>query len=114
MLEHIADTNFCHLRKFAGGFLERGDVCKLANCDARHFAAFPETKRGKTLVRDRVTSRSLEITQHFRIAARSTTDLRLAQPQKDVRVMGEAGPANAGDRQKVKQGGLAQRKLFDN
>ena len=39
--------------------------------------------------------------------------MRLAKPQKTVRVVFEAGRANTGDGKKMKQGGLAQRKLFD-
>src|SRR4029453_11805415 len=113
MFEHVADANFRHLRKLAGGFLERCDVCKLAKSDARHLTSLPKTKSRKTQVCERVASRSLQIAQHFRIAARCTTDLRLAKPQKAVRVVREAGRANTGNSKKMKQGCLAQRKLFD-
>src|SRR5882762_3095457 len=113
MFEHIADTNFRHLRKLTGGFLQRRHVCKLAYGDARHLTALPKTKGRKTLICDRVASRSLQVAQHLRIAARRTADLRLAKPQKAVRIVCEAHRANTGDSKKVKQGSLAQRKLFD-
>src|SRR5215510_2757577 len=113
MFEHLADANFRHLRKLTGGFLQRGDVCEFSKCDTRHLAALPKTKSRKVLVCDRVASRSLQIAEHFRIAARRATDLRLAKPQKTVWVMREAGCAYARNSEKMKQGCLTQRKLFD-
>src|SRR4030095_14388153 len=113
MFEHIADTNFRHLRKLAGGFLQRRHVSELEKGNARHLAALPKTKIGKTLVCDRVASRSLQVAQHLPIATGRTADLRLAKPQKDVRFVRKAGGANAGNSQKVKQGSFAQRKLFN-
>src|SRR5216117_549650 len=113
MFEYIADTNFRHLRQLTGGFLQRRHVCKLAYGDARHLTALPKTKGRKTLVCDRVASRPLQVAQHLRIPARRTADLRLAKPQKAVRVVCEARRANTGDSKKMNQGSLAQRKLFD-
>ena len=56
----------------------------------------------------------MQVAQHLRIAARRTADLRLEKPQKAVRVVCKARSANTGDSKKMKQGNLAQRKLFDN
>ena len=39
--------------------------------------------------------------------------MRLTKPQQAVRIVREARRANAGDREKMKQGRFAQRKLFD-
>ena len=113
MFEHIADTNFRHLRKLTGGFLQRRYVCKLAYGDARHLTALPKTKGRKTLVCDRVASRPMQVAQHLRIPARRTADLRLAKPQKAVRIVCQARGANTGDSKKMNQGSFAQRKLFD-
>ena len=113
MFENIADTNFRHLRKLSSCFFQRRYICELAKSNASHLAAFPKTKGRKTLVCDCVASRSAQVAQHFRIAARRAADLRLAQPQEAVRILCQAPRANAGDGKKMKQGRFAQRKLFD-
>ena len=113
IFEDASDANFCDLRKLPRCFLQWRHLRKLANRDARHLTAFPETKRLKTLVRHGAASQIVKLIQHFCIATNRETHLRVVKPKKSFGIPHQPRRANAGHCEKMNQGGFAQRKLFD-
>ena len=82
VLVNLPDTNFRQERQLEGCFFQRCDFGHLAQRYPEHFASLPKPKRAKVFRGNGIAFRWLQVSQHFAVGARRSTDFRRASQRR--------------------------------
>ena len=114
MFQDLGHANLRELRKLGGCFLERRDLGHFAQRDPQRLVALPLAQFTEILCSDRrVPGPASEVGQHPPTTTRAGANIRVSQPDKDLRILREACGAYAGNGEEMEERIFPEWELLD-